>query len=93
MNRFRLLSLILFVAGLIFFGLAGFSYRTLQRFYEIFSYYGVNEQQLLASNDDAAQTIFQLKFGIVKFLALGVVAWLVSIVLIIISRKKKLVTQ
>ncbi len=78
--------LLLFV-GLVCFGISGYVYMTLQNFYETFAYYGISDENLYLS-EKVAKTIFDLKYGIVKFLIFGIIAWLISLFLFIKSRKK-----
>lgn len=79
MNKFILVSIFLVVVGLVFFSLAIYSYYSLQNVLDLFSYYGMQEKDLSLSKD-VSETIFNLKFGIVKFSVLGLLAWILGII-------------
>jgi len=74
MNKFIFISILLLVVGLFFFGIAGYSYWTILDLHKTFGYYGLKEKDYLLSAN-VAETFASLKFGIVKFLILGVAAW------------------
>lgn len=80
--------MLLFVAGLICFGMAGYAYYSLHRLYDTFAYYGISTNDV-RSNDNAAQTIFNFKFGIGKFVILGTAAWIAGLVFFIFSNRKR----
>ena len=79
MNKFLITSILLFVAGIIFFGLAGNCYRAILNLQELFGYYGLQEKDY-PSSKNAAETFALLKFGIIKFSILGLVAWVLGLV-------------
>jgi len=54
---------------------------------ELFGYYGLQEKDYLSSRN-VAETFASLKFGIIKFSILGVIAWILGIVFLI--RKNKI---
>jgi len=74
MNKFIIISILLFAVGIIFFGFAGHCYQTIQNLQETFGYYGLQEKDYLLS-ENVAETFAKLKFGIIKFSILGVIAW------------------
>lgn len=92
MNRFLITSIILFVAGIIFFGLAGNSYRSILNLQELFGYYGLQEKGYLSSAN-VAETFATLKFGIIKFSILGGVAWILGIVFFLKRKNKVLLNE
>ncbi len=78
MNKFLIISILLFVVGIIFFGFAGNCYRAILNLHELFGYYGLQEKDYLSSGN-VAETFASLKFGIVKFSILGIIAWILGI--------------
>ncbi len=54
---------------------------------ETFSYYGLKEKDYL-TNADTATTFANLKFGIVKFFILGIIAWFLSLIFFLKRRNK-----
>ena len=88
MNKFLIISILLFVAGIIFFGFAGNCYRAILNLQELFGYYGLQERDYLSSVN-VAETIASLKFGIIKFSILGVAAWVLGI-FFFLKRKNKI---
>ncbi len=88
MNKFLIISILLFVVGIIFFGFAGNSYRAILNLQELFGYYGLQEKDYLLS-PNVAETFTSLKFGIIKFSILGVIAWILGIVFFL-KRKNKI---
>ncbi len=82
MNKFLIISIILLVIGLFFFGFAGYCYWTIRDMQETFAYYGIGENTYL-SNAKTAPTFLNLKFGIVKFSILGLVSWVLAVVFFI----------
>lgn len=90
MNKFLLVSIFLFLAGFLSFSLAIYSYYSLQNVIGVFSYYGLQEKDLSLSKD-VAETIFNLKFGIVKFSILGLLAWILGIIFYWKRSKKEIV--
>ncbi len=91
MNRFLLVSLLLLLIGLFCFGIALYSYWTLQNMYEIFAYYGAGEKVFL-EDAEIARTLFNLKFGIIKFLTFGLIAWVVGLIFFV-KRNNKLLSK
>ncbi len=85
MNKFFIVSILLFIVGIIFFGLAANCYRTILNLQELLGYYGIQLSKL--TSGDAVETFAQLKFGIIKFSIFGIVAWILGIVFFF-KRKK-----
>lgn len=73
--------------GFICFGVSGYVFVTLQNFYKTFAYYGISDENLYL-NENVAEIIFNLKYGIIKYLLFGITAWLVSLFLVTKSRKR-----
>ena len=79
MNKLLIISILLFIAGIIFFGLAGKCYQEILNLQEIFGYYGLQEKNYLSSNS-VADTFTLLKFGVIKFSIFGLIAWVLGLV-------------
>ena len=77
-NKFVIFSALFLVTGVVCFVIAAFAYHSLQNVYEVFAYYGANEKMYL-SNPEIAEMIFNLKYGIVKFLVFGIISWGLSL--------------
>ncbi len=92
MNKFLIISILLFIVSIIFFGLAGNSYRAILNLQELFGYYGLQEKDYLSSVN-VAETFAGLKFGIIKFSILGVVAWILGIVFFLKRKNKVLLNK
>ncbi len=88
MSKFLIISILLFVVGIIFFGFAGNCYRAILNLQELFGYYGLQEENYLSS-ENVAETFALLKFGIIKFSILGLAAWILGIVFFL-KRNNKL---
>ncbi len=78
MNKLLIISVILIPVGISCFAVAGYFYWTLNQLFETLAYYGLQEQS--NSNPKTAATVFDLKFGVVKFSILGAAAWILSII-------------
>ncbi len=91
MNKFLIISILLLVIGIIFFGLAVNCYRTILNLQELFGYYGLEEKNLLSVN--VAETFASLRFGIIKFSILGVIAWILGIVFFLKRKNKVLLNK
>jgi len=87
MNKFLIISILLIIAGLFFFGFAGYCYWTIVYLQKMYAYYGIGEKIYL-SNAETATMFLNLKFGIVKFSILGLVSWLLAIILFIKIKSK-----
>lgn len=87
-----LISILLFILGIFFFGFAGYCYWTIQNMHETFSYYRLKEKDYL-TNPDTAATFANLKFGIIKFFILGVVAWFFSLIFFLKRKNKVLLNK
>lgn len=72
--------------GAICFGISGYSFITLQKFYRTFAYYGISSE-FVDQYENTAKIIFDLRYGIIKSLFLGVIAWVISLILFIKSKK------
>ncbi len=92
MDKFLIISILLFVIGIIFFGLAGNCYQAILNLQELYGYYGLQEKEYLSSVS-VAQTFASLKFGIIKFSILGVVAWILGIVFFLKRKNKVLLNK
>ena len=79
MNKFLIISILLFVVGIIFFGLAGNNYQAILNLQELFGYYGLQKKDYFLS-PNVAETFVSLKFGIIKFSILGIIAWVLGII-------------
>lgn len=79
MNKFLIISILLFVVGIIFFGLAGNCYQSILNLQELYGYYGLQEKDYLLSVN-VAETFASLKFGIIKFSIIGFASWILSII-------------
>lgn len=87
MRGFLITSILLFVAGVIFFGLAANCYSTILNLQELLGYYGIQSDNLTSGN--AMETFAQLRFGIIKFSILGLVAWVLGLIFFV-KRNNKL---
>lgn len=79
MNKFLIIAVLLLLTGIIFFGIAGYCYRTIINLRELFAYYSLDEEVYMSHPKNAA-VFADLWFGIVKFSILGVVAWILSLI-------------
>jgi hypothetical protein len=79
MNKFLIFSVLLILSGFIFFGLAWYCYSTLQWLYKEMAYYGATSV-LNTPGNKIYEMAFNLKFGLVKFSILGIVAWVLGII-------------
>ena len=86
MNKFTIISILLLILGILFFGIAGYSYWTMIDLHKTFGYYGLEEKDYLLS-EDVANTFADFKYGIVTFLVWGVIAWIAGIIFFF-KRKK-----
>ncbi len=91
MNKFLTTSILLFVVGIIFFGLAANCYRTILNLQELLGYYGIQSDTL--TSGDAMETFAQLRFGIIKFSILGSVGWILGLIFFVKRKNKVLHKQ
>ncbi len=87
MSKFLVISILLLIAGLLFFGIAGYCFWTIQDMHTTFDYYGLKEKDYLLSLN-VAYTIANLKVGIIKFSILGVSAWILGVIFFIKRNNK-----
>jgi hypothetical protein len=81
LNRLRLVSLILSVFGFVSFVAAGYCYWALSDLFETLKYYGLESQYY--THEEVVATASNLKFGIAKFVAIGMVSWVAAFVLVV----------
>ncbi|CAN5116615.1 hypothetical protein BH20ACI1_BH20ACI1_26820 [soil metagenome] len=85
MNKLLIISILLLITGLLFFGIAGYCFWTIQDMRQTFAYYGINETDY---SEKIAIIFSNLKFGIVKFSILGTASCVLAIIFFI-KRKSK----
>ena len=85
MNKLLIISILLLIAGVLFFGIAGYCFWTIQDMRQTFAYYGINE---IDYSEKIAVAFSNLKFGIIKFSILGVVSWILATIFFV-KRKVK----
>jgi hypothetical protein len=86
MKKFSILTIILVLAGIACFSVAGYLYSTLRDYYEMFVYYNIESQ--LLTNSEVRLTVYNLKFGILKFSIFGIAAWIAAL-MFFLRRKKR----
>ncbi len=91
MNKFVIISISLLILGIFFFGIAGYCYWTILDLHRTFGYYGLEEKDYLLSAN-IAETLANLKYGIVKFLILGTAAWISGFIFFLKRNNKVLST-
>lgn len=78
MNKFSITAVILFIAGIASFAVAGYVWGTLNDLYAMLANYNLEDQYY--TNPKTAAMIFDLKFGIIKFAVLGFAFWILAII-------------
>ena len=85
MNKYLISSILLTTVGIVCFVIAVYLYGSLQELFDLFAHYGLEEQYY--SNPKVLETVFNLKFGIIKFTIIGFASLILSIILFL-KRKK-----
>jgi uncharacterized membrane protein SpoIIM required for sporulation len=78
MNKFRIISIIMFIGGLACFCIAGYVYWVYLGLFKTLAYYGLPDSTAY-SDPKFATTVFNLKFGIIKYIILGIIGILSGI--------------
>ncbi len=86
MNRFRTQTGIFFLVGVICAGVSAYFFWSLTAFYDDIAYFGLTRETVLL-RDDLSPIVYGLRFTTIKFLLLGLAAWLVSILFFIVGKK------
>lgn len=82
MNKIKLISVLMISGSVICFGIAGYVYRTYLNVLNTFAYYGLPEKDY-EKYPEIMTTLFNLKFGVVKFSVLGVLSLLIGLFLLL----------
>ncbi len=77
MNKFLIISILLLILGVVFFGIAGYFFWTIQDLRQTFTHYGINETDY---SEKIAIIFSDLRFGIIKFSIFGIISWLLAII-------------
>jgi hypothetical protein len=73
MKKSSVWAIIFFLSGIVCFLIAGYFFQTYQNIFKTFASYGVPEI-VIYSNEELANAILNLKFGIAKFIIIGLAA-------------------
>lgn len=87
MRRDSVKGSLLLIVSLSCFGFSYYVWRQLQSFHASFEYYGLS-YDVYSESPEVADTIFNFKFGIAKFLIAGIAAMAVSCWLFLRALKK-----